>query len=187
MQRAEGIKSNQSIEMNTAVIPIESYSNRAGVPERYSPFRSDTLTSRLQTFKDWPKQLNQKPKDLAQAGFYYVGEGDKVTCFSCGVGLNDWEADDNPWSEHQRWSPNCPFLNLGGNKEFLQTYHTSKEHESKEQVPNNIQCVICCDRIRNILSLPCKHLSTCEECNDKLPNCPICKKEESYRIKIYIP
>jgi len=33
-------------------------------------------SARLSTFKDWPKGLNQKPKDLASAGFFYIGKGD---------------------------------------------------------------------------------------------------------------
>ena len=42
--------------------------------------------SRLNTFVDWPISLQQKPAELAAAGFFYSGRGDKVYCFSCGIG-----------------------------------------------------------------------------------------------------
>ena len=42
---------------------------------------------RLQSFKDWPKQLIPDKFSLAKAGFYYTGEHDKVQCFACSVKL----------------------------------------------------------------------------------------------------
>lgn len=33
--------------------------------------------NRVKTFKDWPKSLKQKPNELAAAGFFYTGIGDK--------------------------------------------------------------------------------------------------------------
>ena len=29
--------------------------------------------ARLLTFRDWPQAMPQKPKDLAEAGFFYLG------------------------------------------------------------------------------------------------------------------
>ena len=29
--------------------------------------------TRLMTFRDWPPAMPQKPKDLAEAGFFYLG------------------------------------------------------------------------------------------------------------------
>lgn len=31
-------------------------------------------------------------------------------CFTCTVCLVCWERTDEPWSEHERHSPNCPFV-----------------------------------------------------------------------------
>ncbi|XP_039978751.1 baculoviral IAP repeat-containing protein 6-like, partial [Xiphias gladius] len=31
-------------------------------------------------------------------------------CFTCSVCLVCWEPTDEPWSEHERHSPNCPFV-----------------------------------------------------------------------------
>ena len=49
---------------------------------------------RLQSFSEWPKYLVTRPRDLAAAGFFYVGVGDIVQCFDCGVRLKNWEPVD---------------------------------------------------------------------------------------------
>lgn len=53
---------------------------------------------------------------MAQAGFYHQpnqpnapGE-DRALCFTCSVCLVCWEKTDEPWSEHERHSQNCPFM-----------------------------------------------------------------------------
>ena len=56
---------------------------------------------RLKTFKNWPKQIEQQPKDLAEAGFYYTKIGDKVRCFYCGLTLHKWVKGDDPVCEHK--------------------------------------------------------------------------------------
>ncbi|KAL4225551.1 Protein DETOXIFICATION 47 [Mactra antiquata] len=38
-----------------------------------------------------------------------MGYDDLVRCFSCDGGLRRWEPDDNPWIEHCRWFPTCPY------------------------------------------------------------------------------
>ncbi|XP_063315642.1 baculoviral IAP repeat-containing protein 7 isoform X3 [Pelobates fuscus] len=50
------------------------------------------------------------PWELARAGFYYLGPGDRVQCFCCGLVLRSWEPGDRPSAEHGRFSPRCPFL-----------------------------------------------------------------------------
>lgn len=35
---------------------------------------------------------------------------DHVKCFSCGIRLNKWLPENDPWEEHKKYSPNCPFL-----------------------------------------------------------------------------
>lgn len=69
-------------------------------------------SSRIQSFKNWPKQIKQKPEELAQSGFYYHAEGDFVHCFYCGVTIHNWETFDNVNFEHRRHSPSCKFLSM---------------------------------------------------------------------------
>lgn len=74
----------------------------------------DDLKNRLQTFTDWPQHVAVKPKDLAESGFHYVGEGpddDMVSCFACGGMLNHWQAGDIPEQRHREYFGEfCPFV-----------------------------------------------------------------------------
>ena len=67
---------------------------------------------RLKTFEHWPKQLTPDKYALAQAGFYYTGVGDKVTCFACNLSLHHWESTDSALREHLKWSKNCTYLRI---------------------------------------------------------------------------
>lgn len=64
---------------------------------------------RLNTFQAWPLTF-LAPSALAKAGFYYIGPGDKVACFTCGGQLSNWEPKDNAMSEHRRHFPDCRFV-----------------------------------------------------------------------------
>ncbi|EFX73046.1 hypothetical protein DAPPUDRAFT_58422 [Daphnia pulex] len=69
-----------------------------------------SLEARLKTFDDWPPGLEQRPPQLAEAGFYYMKTGDHVKCFCCDGALRNWEPKDDPWVEHARWFSRCNFL-----------------------------------------------------------------------------
>ena len=62
------------------------------------------------TYRRWPIPHIQSPKRLAEAGFFYKGEKDQVTCYQCGFTLNNWEVTDIPEVEHKKWSPQCPLV-----------------------------------------------------------------------------
>ncbi|KAG8040581.1 hypothetical protein G9C98_002577 [Cotesia typhae] len=79
-----------------------------------------TYEGRLRTFQGWPDILQQTPDMLSIAGFYYVGSGDQVRCFHCDGGLHNWEADDDPWTEHARWFPKCGFVSIVRGQNFIQ-------------------------------------------------------------------
>uniref|UniRef100_A0A673KPC9 Dual E2 ubiquitin-conjugating enzyme/E3 ubiquitin-protein ligase BIRC6 n=1 Tax=Sinocyclocheilus rhinocerous TaxID=307959 RepID=A0A673KPC9_9TELE len=71
--------------------------------------------NRRETFTSWPHTGYRwaQPDPMAQAGFYHqpasTGD-DRAMCFTCSVCLVCWEPTDEPWSEHERHSPNCPFV-----------------------------------------------------------------------------
>ena len=65
---------------------------------------------RYATFNLWPKAHPVRKDQLARAGFFYTGEGDKVICPWCNICLNEWEAFDLPIEEHKRHSPYCDFI-----------------------------------------------------------------------------
>ena len=68
-------------------------------------------TDRVKTFSRWPKfHVGPRPADLAMAGFSYTLVGDRVTCFCCGIVLQDWEEKNSAIEEHIKWSPQCEFV-----------------------------------------------------------------------------
>ena len=71
--------------------------------------------ARLQTFLDnssiWPAhRIRATPQQIVDAGMYYLGERDRVKCWYCNGGLQNWERDDNPWEEHAKWFPLCEYV-----------------------------------------------------------------------------
>ncbi|XP_006021703.1 baculoviral IAP repeat-containing protein 7 isoform X2 [Alligator sinensis] len=64
---------------------------------------------RLRTFQHWPDSNPVSAPDLAKAGFFFLGPGDRVQCFCCGGILRSWEAGDVPMLEHLKFFPSCRF------------------------------------------------------------------------------
>ena len=93
--------------------------------------------SRLESFRGkWPSTLPQTAQVLSSAGFFYVGYSDNVKCFFCDGGLCNWEANEEPWTEHARWFPDCGFI-----KQVKGTRYTEKVGEvgvSRGLVPRKI-------------------------------------------------
>jgi len=159
------------------------------------------LESRFNSFKEWPISMKQTPKDMSKAGFYYTGKSDKVICFSCGLGLNNWEETDNPWVEHAKWNPSCEHLNKEKGEAFIKEVldgHARQSHEKNSEleapsttpiinVNEQLLCRVCYAERRTVVSLPCRHLATCKFCNNKLIRCPICRTEEQNNVEVLLP
>ncbi|XP_066999488.1 death-associated inhibitor of apoptosis 1 [Anabrus simplex] len=64
---------------------------------------------RCTTFRTWPVSF-LAPDRLAAAGFYYLRKEDIVQCVFCGVEIGRWEEGDDPFRDHLKWSPACPYL-----------------------------------------------------------------------------
>ncbi|XP_014929428.3 baculoviral IAP repeat-containing protein 3-like [Acinonyx jubatus] len=90
--------------------PVTFRANQGLCPRRMSPHHRamEAEEARLHSFQGWPLTF-PLPEQLARAGFYYLGPGDKVACFACGGRLSNWEPDDDALSEHLRHFPFCPF------------------------------------------------------------------------------
>lgn len=65
---------------------------------------------RLRTFHNWPTAAPVTSAELAKAGFFFLGSGDKVQCFCCGGILRYWVRGDSPAAEHRRHFPTCSFV-----------------------------------------------------------------------------
>jgi len=103
-------KSQHNNDLSTLGINIEKprYPN-------YAP-----LQVRISSYEGWPTYLDQTPRDIAVAGFLFAGYQDYTRCFFCGGGLRNWEPGDDPWVEHARWFPKCPFVTQNKGEKFIQ-------------------------------------------------------------------
>ncbi|KAK7792000.1 hypothetical protein R5R35_004203 [Gryllus longicercus] len=72
-------------------------------------FNLKSEADRYKTFERWPVPFMDAHK-LAAAGFYYINRDDLVKCVFCGVEVGNWEEGDDPFQDHQRWQPSCPFI-----------------------------------------------------------------------------
>jgi hypothetical protein len=69
-----------------------------------------TVGVRASSFSGFPTSSRKTPKELAIAGFYYRGFGDRTTCFHCGISLQGWSAEDDVLVEHVRNNPLCQYM-----------------------------------------------------------------------------
>lgn len=86
------------------------------------------------------------------------------------------------------------------NDKYTKTYLKSEFNKRKALKANEIEdgqinllCVICCDKPRQVLIEPCRHLLLCENCMNRISNlnnnnmiCPNCARQIDYFAKIYI-
>lgn len=102
--------------------PFEPYcdsflTNLQSAKAKYPEYESNE--DRLRTYESWSKLMPPSKEQLSAAGFYYTGRGDQVLCYHCGVGVKDWEPDDDPWEQHAIWFPNCNYLLIAKGREYV--------------------------------------------------------------------
>ncbi|XP_061177295.1 baculoviral IAP repeat-containing protein 8-like [Saccostrea echinata] len=98
------------------------------LPAKHFEYRD--LQARIQTFASWP--INVQAKKLAEAGFFSIKVEDSVRCFQCGVGLRNWDPEDDPWVEHARWRPSCPFVVNNTSAEFIAQVQEAARREEAD-------------------------------------------------------
>ncbi|ELW66606.1 Baculoviral IAP repeat-containing protein 4 [Tupaia chinensis] len=91
--------------------------------------------ARIITFGMWIYPVNKE--QLARAGFYALGEGDKVKCFHCGGGLADWKPSEDPWEQHAKWYPGCKYLLEEKGQEYINNIHLT--HSLEESLVGTAQ------------------------------------------------
>ncbi|KAE8573733.1 Putative inhibitor of apoptosis 2 [Halyomorpha halys] len=96
--------------------------------------------SRLRTYAHWPENAPVDARRIAAAGFYYMGQGLEVQCFSCGGRISEWNIGDSVMSKHRVLDPFCPFVQnpiLSGNIPLISdrrnSPNTSQENQSVYQ------------------------------------------------------
>jgi len=113
----------------------------------YSPHLT-SLQSRIQTFADrqrsWAQvRIHATAQQMAEAGLYYLGDGDRVKCYYCNGGLQNWSYYDNPWFEHAKWFPLCEYVLRNKGPEYVEQVtqrfaHLSRPHGAGSRPPVGI-------------------------------------------------
>ncbi|XP_052812102.1 uncharacterized protein LOC128239482 isoform X2 [Mya arenaria] len=101
---------------------------------RSESFRS--FDSRLSSYRTWPTTTVQRPFQLAEAGLYYTGRDDHVRCFACDGGLRRWDPEDDPWTEHCKWFPACPFAREQKGDEYIALVQATMDNDLTYSDPN---------------------------------------------------
>lgn len=157
-----------------------------------------TITSRLESFKYWPSALTQTPAQLATAGFFYDGIGDKVTCYSCGVCINNWKINSIPFVEHAKNLVVCSYMVSKKGLKYIQSIKSGITDIIEDCTDKSKgMCVVCKENPSTILLQPCNHISMCGPCFIKFEmtnsieenvvyKCPICRSNVTNNIKVFI-
>ncbi|XP_071135428.1 uncharacterized protein [Mytilus edulis] len=111
---------NISYTCSDEKLSADSIAHRATRPSPLKYPNYESLQSRKDSYFDWPeKRSSLHPYDLSECGLFFTHFEDCVRCFQCGIGLRNWEEDDNPWVEHARWSRKCQYLIRRKGQEFI--------------------------------------------------------------------
>lgn len=101
------------------------------------------ISARLRSYDTWPVGIAQRREALADAGFVYFGVSDTLVCYHCGVSLNGWEPNDDPWIEHAKKSPQCQHVIMTKGLEFINANVPAKDvlkenHHIDVALPNGV-------------------------------------------------
>ncbi len=64
----------------------------------------------LLTFENWPEDAPISAKDLAETGFYYLGDKLQVKCYMCNLEVDDWHHGMTALGTHSRRRNNCEII-----------------------------------------------------------------------------
>lgn len=138
--------------------PKASSQESIGIIQHSGPAhpKYSTPEARLRTFRDWPPALKQQPKQLAEAGFYYIGLSDQAKCFYCDGGLRNWQPEDDPWTEHSRWFSKCGFVRLVKGDEFIAKCIVERPPENLPGIPqiSRDKCRVTDEELNRQMAMP---------------------------------
>lgn len=73
------------------------------------PLNPEDGLYRYITFTEFPEN-SADPLELAEAGFYYTGNADRVKCAFCKIILRGWTSSDKPILAHYKFNRHCDFI-----------------------------------------------------------------------------
>ncbi len=125
---------------------------------------------------------NISAESFAEAGFFYTGVSDKVTCFMCNVTIHEFKKTNVPLNEHFIHAMYCPFLNKFYTHRISTVSSLSTTTENDEVKQN---CIICYSAEADSCYFPCGHAVSCYSCALKTRNCIMCRSNYSKIVKLY--
>ena len=93
------------------------------------------------------------------------------------------------WSERVDEEGNVYWYNKTSNAISQQTPMAWSPGSSRRTVSDNLdapECIICMDRRCCVILLPCAHANYCQECADRLLECPECRAPITYRQRFFM-
>ncbi len=85
----------------------------------------------------------------------------------------------NQEQEEESFNKNLKLMNT------KQPIYASDIAKEVERLKKELSCVICFERQKVIISMPCHHLASCVVCSEALQTCPVCKKKVEATIRTY--
>ncbi|WAR15355.1 DIAP2-like protein [Mya arenaria] len=134
---ARTLRSNETVVSNVqTTVSTRTARNRIGLNTQIPKHpKYSTISSRIASFNQCP-EIHVMPRTLAEAGFYYAGIGDCTRCFWCGIGLRHWTREDDPWTEHARFSLDCNHVLINKGQEFINLVKLALDlTEEKDECP----------------------------------------------------
>lgn len=140
---------------------------------------------------------------LVDAGFYFIGPENCVTCYMCGVFTKSILSQYDPFEIHLYFNPTCAHIPLVRGPVFVDQFKTKiairtteilntsvvgandvyvvgrtvsnalLRNFEDEKHHDNVICHICNSRPANIIIFPCNHVTTCGACTSNFIRCPI--------------
>ncbi|XP_069184510.1 uncharacterized protein [Procambarus clarkii] len=98
-----------------------------------------TYKQRLETFDlSWTGCVKQTSHELAESGFFFCGLSDHMRCFFCGNGFRNWEPADDPWTLHAQWNPECTFVNIKKDAQFIKNARESSQRRTIKPIDEHL-------------------------------------------------
>ena len=71
---------------------------------------------------------------------------------------------------------------------MITKFRMEKLRKFSDLLTDSFKCIICIDNAKNVIFIPCYHMVICQVCYDSLEKnqCPICRKEISDSVNIFI-
>jgi len=119
-----------------------------------------TSQARLSTFyehiRSWPQErFAATPEDMVEAGLHYLGDHDRVKCWYCDGGLQNWDRYDSPWSEHANWFPQCEYLLQKKGTEFVENIFCRFPNLNRPQLSNPVSLLDGSNQVSNPTGIGC--------------------------------